>query len=143
MLPETLDPRYEKGIDGPIRQLAWQAMTCRWQGRFICPGHPQGMPEYPPYRYAFHGLSSMRHGMCTGIGLVCGGQANNGDRRPVSQPGKACVMQVEGGGRTCGVPPSIRWTGKSARAERKGWEKGAGKLTAHRGSGDSPAARRP
>ena len=58
----------------------------------------------------------------TGIGLVCGGQANNGDRRPVSQPGKACVMQVEGGGGTCGVPLSIRWTGKSGqgRAERMG-----------------------
>lgn len=60
ILPEALDPRYEKGIDGPIRQPAWQAMTCRWQGRFICPGHPQGMPEYPPYRYAFHGPSAMR-----------------------------------------------------------------------------------
>ena len=38
----------------------------------------------------------MRHGMRTGIGLVCGGQANNGDRRPVSQPGKVRVMQAEG-----------------------------------------------
>ena len=61
---------------------------------------------------------------------------------PVSQPGKACVMQVEGGGRTCGVPPSIRWTGKSGKGRAARMGEGS-KLTAHRGSGDSPAARSP
>ena len=95
-LPETANPQHEKGIDGPIRQPEWQAMTCRWQGRFIYPGHPQGMPEYPPYRYAFHAPPPCGHGMRTGIGLVCGGQANNGDRRP-SISARQGVCHASGG----------------------------------------------
>ena len=69
------------------------------------------------------------------MGLVCGGQANNVDRRPVSQPGKACVMQVEGGGRTCGVPPSIRMD----RANRARAESGK---DGRRGQADCPQKER-
>ena len=121
-LPETANPQHEKGIDGPIRQPAWQAMTCRWQGRFICSDHPQWMPEYPPYRYAFHGPSAMRawdaYRHRTGMRRP-GKQWGSAPRKPARQG----VCHASGGrGRTCGVPPSIRWTGKSGqgRAERMG-----------------------
>ena len=118
-LPETANPQHEKGIDGPIRQPEWQAMTCRWQGRFICPDHPQGMPEYPPYRYAFHGPSAMRawdaYRHRTGMRRP-GKQWGSATRKPARQG--VCRAGGGQGGRTC-VSSTINkeWTGQTGQGQ--------------------------